>query len=480
MSEIAIQIDNINSKMFTTDIALKKLLADKLRFRPKNYWHSTAYKKKKWDGWKYFFSEKTGSFLTGILPEIKAALNKLNKKYTIVDVRKNFEWGQQEIKQDFLIPSTPKGVEAFEMYDYQADLVNQCIKYNRGIIQSPTGSGKTLILLSLIKCLKPKTPTLFITKNAQLVHQNWEEMKLWGVEGLGRWYDKYKEPNYVMCVTNHFKTFESLDKLLPKFKVLIVDEVHDCMSDVPIEAYRKMKSASVRIGISATSFKWDKKKIDNVHKWNLKGHFGPILKTTTTESGILTTKGLQERSILSSSNCSFYHVTHPNLEHEPYQDAVKLGIEQNFHFHDMVKKLADSCTGRTLIVVERIEQGQYLNQLIKGSHFIQGKDSLKIRVPIINSLKSGEKSVAIIMRQIITAGIDIKIHDLINAAGGDGAHNIIQLIGRGLRNADDKESLRYHDFIFKINDYLESHSNWRVKVLEKEGHNVEIKEDFNL
>jgi hypothetical protein len=252
------------------------------------------------------------------------------------------------------------------------------------------------------------------------------------------------------------------------------------MSDVPVAAYKKMKSACVRIGISATAFKWNKKKIDDVHKWNLKGYFGPIFKTTTTETGSLTTKELQERGILSKSDCNFYPVTAPDLTYEPYQDAVKLGIEQNFHFHDMVKKVVDTCPGRTLIVVERIEQGQYLNQLIPGSNFIQGRNKLKEREPIMNALRKGEKSVAIVMRQIITAGINVKIHDLINAAGGEGAHNVIQLMGRGLRTAEDKESLRYHDFHFLINDYLKKHSEWRMEVLRKEGHTVNVKEKFEL
>jgi len=105
-------------------------------------------------------------------------------------------------------------------------------------------------------------PILFLTKNAGLVDQNYREMKMWGVENLGRWYDKYKEPNYIICGTVHKATFASLDKLLPRFKVLIVDEVHDCISDVPQAAYKKMKSACVRIGISATPFKYDKKNIE--------------------------------------------------------------------------------------------------------------------------------------------------------------------------------------------------------------------------
>jgi superfamily II DNA or RNA helicase len=480
MNDTVLKVDNVNSWLVTTDSKLKDILTEKLRFRPKNYWHNAAYKAKRWDGWKYFFNKKSGMFLSGLLPEVQAVLRVLKKPYKMIDLRDNITWQYTDIGEDFLNNWLPEGFDPIKLHDFQPDLVNQCIKYNRGIVTAPTGAGKTFIMISVLKALPPKTPVLFLTKNASLVHQNYEEMKLWGVENLGRWYDKYKEPNYIMCATVHKATFESLEKLLPKFKVLLVDEIHDCISDVPISAYRKMKKACVRIGFSATAFRWNKKKIDDVHKWTVKGHFGPLFKTTTTESGILTTKDLQERGILAASDCFFYPVNKPDLAYEPYQDAIKLGIEQNFHFHDIVKRLSMKCPGRTLIVVERIEQGKYLEQLIPGSTFIQGSTALKDREPVINAMKVGETCVAIVMRQIITAGINVRIHDLINASGGEAAHNIIQLMGRGLRPANDKELLRYHDFHFLMNDYLRSHSEWRMEVLKREGHKVTIKESINF
>ena len=471
-----LQVNNLYGRLISSNQKLLETLHQKLRFRPHNFWHSTAYKKKRWDGWKEFFDLKTGKFLTGILPEVKGVLRVLNIPYTLVDDRNPVQWVNESIGDQFLNDCLPEGFDPITLHDYQPDLVNQCFKHNRGIVVAPTGAGKTFILVSVLKSLPPKTPVLFLTKNASLVHQNWLEMKSWGVKDLGRWYDTYKEPNYIMCGTVHKNTFESINKLLPKFKVLLVDEVHDCMSDIPIAAYKKMSSAAIRIGFSATPFKWIKKKIDQVHKFNVKGYFGPVLKTTTTASGILTTKDLQERNILSKSNCYIYQVNTPDLTHEPYQDAVKLGIEQNLQFHEMVKRLTKTCTGRTLIVVERIEQGNYLEQLIPNSKFIQGNNSLKEREPVINSLRKDERFVGIVMRQIITAGINIKIHHLINAAGGEGAHNVLQLMGRGLRTADDKERLRYHDFMFNINGYLKKHSEWRIEVLKNEGHDVSFVE----
>jgi hypothetical protein len=49
-------------------------------------------------------------------------------------------------------------------------------------------------------------------------------------------------------------------------------------------------------------------------------------------------------------------------------------------------------------------------------------------------------------------------------------------MGRGLRLADDKDVLDYHDFHFQNNDYLRKHSEWRMEVLKQEGHNVVSKD----
>ena len=76
--------------------------------------------------------------------------------------------------------------------------------------------------------------------------------------------------------------------------------------------------------------------------------------------------------------------------------------------------------------------------------------------------------------QIFNTGINVYVHNLINAAGGQADHQIIQRMGRGLRTAKDKEILKYYDFIFKINKYLQQHSEKRIKILKKEGHEVKI------
>jgi len=369
-------------------------------------------------------------------------------------------------------------VEKLEKENYYGFTLDGNQRYLLDDFTVTHNSGKTLILISTLKCLPPKTPTLFltkVTKAASLVHQNYEEMELWGVENLGRFYDKYKEPNYTICCTTNARSLEKIEKLMPKFKVLIVDEVHECMTPSVIKMYKKMKSAVVRIGLSATPFK-DKK----VEKYKVKSYFGPIFKTDTTEDGHLKTVDLQDRGILSPSRCFFHPIDSPSLPYEPYIDAVTLGIAESDEFHEIVRRLARTLNGRTLIMVERKEQGKRLQEIIIGSNWISGVDSLKVRKAVFKKLTTSSETIAIAMRQIVTAGINLKVHNIINAAGGDAAHNITQQIGRGLRCADDKDMLNFHDFNFKNNPYLKKHSKHRIKTLREEGHEVIIKESIDF
>jgi superfamily II DNA or RNA helicase len=468
-----VRISNNYSYLNNADQDLLAKLWKALRFRDPNCFNNPAYKQRRWDGYINFFNKNNGKFLTGLLPEVLYAIKHYGQTFKLDDTRQKVEWIHKSIDENFLKPYRPD----LTLYDYQPDLVNQFMKANRGIIQAPTSAGKTYILISILKCLPPKTPVLFLTKSKDLVEQNYNDILQWGVPNVGRYYDKYKKPNYITCATAHVATFKALHKILPHFKALIVDEVHECMSEIPLKNYPKMNNAYIRCGISATPFKCAGK--DKEHKFNVKGHFGAIIKTSDNE--ILTTKKLQDRNILSKSIATFYRIDQPeDIIYEPFQDAVTLGISHNVYFHQVIQRLARKLEGRTLILVERLDQGEMLKKMIPEASWISGKDKMKVRKEVIESLKSDDKAIAIVMQKIITAGINVFIHNLINAAGGKAEHSIIQRLGRGLRKADDKDILKYYDFIFATNEYLLNHSGSRVKTVRDEGHEVIIKDEIDF
>lgn len=465
-----IKIENQYSWFLSDNESIKTILWKMLRFRARNYFHNVRYKMKVWDGFDDFFKKDSGRFLTGLLPEVQMVLRTKEIEYTINDTREPFKWNIDKIDASYLNEG-PNPVT--ELRDYQVDYVNYVLSNWRGLITSPTASGKTNTMKAIIKALPPKTPTLILGNKTSLAHANYEEVKSLGIDWVGRLYGKKKDPNYITCA--NIQSAHLLKPLLPKIKVLIVDEVHEMMSKIPKRLYNSLKNCGIRVGMSATPFKFGGR--DECQKFEVKGYFGPIFLTDSTESGKLTTKELIDREILSTANCVFYHVNEPKLPYEIYLDAVTKGIAENEHFHKLVVRLVKKLTGRTLIIVERLAHGDRLQELMPNALWVRGKDDVETRQVIIERLKNEDGDVvAIATSGIFNTGINVFCHNLINAAGGQADHQIIQRFGRGLRRAKDKENLEYYDFMFNINDYLDKHSRKRVSILEKEGHKVTVLE----
>jgi superfamily II DNA or RNA helicase len=457
-----IQIENNYSWLHSQDDDLKFILWKALRCRARGYFHNVRYKMKLWDGYDDFFKKDSGRFLTGLLPEVKLALKHKKIEYQIKDTRELFKFAVPEIDENF--------IDGIKLRDYQIDYANQVIKNHRGLITSPPGSGKTNTMKAIIKALPPKIPTLILANKKSLVDQNYDEIKSLGIDWVGRLYGDKKEPNYITCATS--QSAHLMKSVLGKIKVLIVDEIHEMMSKIPKRIYAAVKNCTVRVGMSGTPFKFGGE--DESQMYDVKGWFGPVFYTNSTETGKLTTMQLQERDILSSAECLFYRINQPQLPYDIYLDAVTNGISENNHFHNIVTKLVKKLSGRTLIIVERIEHGDRLQERIPGSLWVRGKDNLKTRKGIIEQLKTQDNITAIATSGIFNTGINVFIHNLINAAGGQADHAIIQRFGRGLRRTDDKQHLKYFDFVFEINEYLEKHSWKRIDILEKEGYQVKV------
>ena len=461
--DVILTINNDISVCASHNQEFLSTLWQSLRFRDRNYFHNRRYKQKLWDGYIDFFNKTSGKFLTGLLPEVILVAKHHNLKVFYDDKRNKTSFAVQQIDKNYLKYNQPN----LDLHDYQVDFVDQIIKHKRGVIYAPTSAGKSFIMVSIIKSLPPNTPALVLQNRVGLASQNYEEIKKWNIPNVGCLWGGKVEPNVITVAS--VQSVPKLEKLLPKIKVLIVDEIHDMMSAGPKSVYKKLKQADIRVALSATPFKFGEK--DKVQKYNVKGFFGPVLKTNSVESGILTTKELQNRGILAASKGYFIPVDSPKLPYDIYLDAVTRGIAENSGFHEMVRKLALVQKGRTLILVDRIAHGDILHKMIPDSLWVQGKDNSETRSFVIKELQQNKNDlIAIATQQIFNTGINVFLHQLINAAGGQADHQIIQRMGRGLRLASDKDELKYFDFIFNINPYLLEHSNKRIKILTEQGH----------
>jgi superfamily II DNA or RNA helicase len=466
-------LNNDISVLSTDNGILLQFLFDHLRFRDRSYFHNARYRQRLWDGFTNFFNKQNGKFLTGLLPEVFAACRHHNEEIKFLDNRTKKDFAIQTIDPNFMNQWLPQGMQPVTLEDYQVELANQAIKNKRGIIFAPTSAGKSLIMLSILKSLPTDSKVLILQNRKTLAVQNYEEYVKWGLPNVGRIWQGFNEPNNFTVAT--VQSIEKAKNILSEIEVLLVDEIHDMMSAAPKAVYRLLKNCSVRIAVSATPFKHGEK--DKIQKYYVKGFFGPLFKIQSTESGLITTKELQERGRLSQSKCTFYKIKKPSLDYEIYIDAVTKGLVENDHFHKKVCELTTSLKGRTLILVERLAHGDILQKMLPNSLWVQGKDDDETRKFVIEKLQKSKQCIAIATQGIFNTGINVFCHNLINAAGGQADHLIIQRMGRGLRTAKDKDGLNYIDFVFEINPYLHKHSLKRIKILKQQGHEITIIDD---
>jgi superfamily II DNA or RNA helicase len=85
-----------------------------------------------------------------------------------------------------------------------------------------------LIFTALLKALQNKYPAVILMRNKSLVDQTYKVFKENDLPNVGRVNMDYHEPNDITCAT--IQSLHKISDLIPRTKVLIVDEVHEFSS----------------------------------------------------------------------------------------------------------------------------------------------------------------------------------------------------------------------------------------------------------
>ncbi len=100
----------------------------------------------------HLYSPATGDLYCGLLPHLKQWCDERRYKLTY---ESNDWYGNVEEPNKFV---SPKGVADYMNYiskykprDYQYMTVYKALKNNRGLFLSPTGSGKSLMIYSIVR-----------------------------------------------------------------------------------------------------------------------------------------------------------------------------------------------------------------------------------------------------------------------------------------------------------------------------------------
>ena len=404
------------------------------------------------------FHGPSRSFLSGYFPLVARAAQDENLRLIVEDTR-----------PPRLAPNTAE--ELSWLRDDQRAAVETIERLRRGVVNIPTGGGKTEVFFGAV--LRLDAPHLLVVDSADLMEQaaaRWEKRTGRPVGRLGNGQRTF-DPR-LTCAT--FGTLRVAlgtkdgRALLSGFRVLHVDECQTLPAETHYAVASACTSADYRIGYTATL------PSDPQRLAALTGLLGPVIYRSTTQE--LTAKGL-----LSRARVAFIRherVSAATLWPDAYRECVVENAERN----RIVAALARRCPKPALVFVRAVEHGNHLLHALERAGlraaFMWGKKSPKVREATVQRLIRGDLDV-VVCNQVWFKGVDIPpLASAINAAGGAAEGEALQRLGRGtrvVRNARGevvKGSFDFFDFFDTGHPWMEKHSRDRRRAYREEGHEV--------
>jgi hypothetical protein len=308
----------------------------------------------------------------------------------------------------------------------------------------------TIITATLSKVVERYGRSIIIVPSKNLVQQTEEDYRNIGLD-VGVLYGDRKEydKTHTICTWQSLNVLDKKSKdalddgqravFLDRLVAVICDEVH------------MVKNANVLHTLLTTTF------ADIPIRWGLTGTIpeeeynqvslysaiGPLI-------GSLTARELQEQGHLAQCNINILQ-TQETVSYKDYQSELKHLVTDSVRLKwlsDEIKRISSS--GNTLVLIDRIETGEILHNLIPESTFISGKMKATKRKEHYKEINLENNAIMIATYGTTSTGISInRIFNLILVEPGKSFVRVIQSIGRGLRKADDKDAVEIFDVASK-------------------------------
>ena len=452
-------------------------LSDQFTFEIPGAKFMPQYRKRHWDGKIRLFNLQTGEIYVGLLDKIvsfckhhKYDYKFENSKYFGLPFEVNEMISEEGVK-DYMnhISKTPPR-------DYQIEGVYDALRHNRRLVISPTASGKSLMIYSIVRYFaEQQKNTLIVVPTTSLVEQMYKDFESYGWDAETYcqkvYAGKEKEVSKPVVIT----TWQSIYKL-PKiyfenFEVVVGDEAHQFKSASLVKIMTKLHQAKYRYGFTGT--------LDGTqtHKLVLEGLFGPSYKTIRTHE-------LMEKGYLAKLNAKIILLKHPPIAFDTYEDEIQYLIshEQRNNF---IKNLALDLKGNTLILYSRVEtHGEILYNMINNSNrkvfFIHGGVDVENRETCRSITEEEENAIIVASYGTFSTGINIRrLHNIIFASPSKSRIRNLQSIGRVLRKGKGKVKAVLYDIADDCStntkrNYTLNHLIERIKIYNEENFNYDL------
>jgi superfamily II DNA or RNA helicase len=337
--------------------------------------------------------------------------------------------------------------EPITLRDDQVEVVNRFFTNTQALQEVATGAGKTIMTATLSHCAEKYGRTIVIVPNKDLVTQTEEDFINVGLD-VGVYFGDRKDlgKTHTICTWQSLNVLDKKSKnwdldialtladFLDGVRTVIVDEVHMAKAEVLKNLLTiNLANAPIRWGLTGTVPK------DDFEAQPIFASIGPVV-------GGIKAHQLQEMGVLSNLHVNIVQLI-DLPEFKSYAEELKYLVTSNdriTYISKLIQKLSDS--GNTLVLVNRIDTGKQLIDLIESSVFISGEVKGTKRQEEYKEHATTDNKVTVATYGVAAVGINIpRIFNLVLLEPGKSFVRVIQSIGRGIRKAEDKDFVQIWD-----------------------------------
>lgn len=405
---------------------------------------------------------------------------------------------------------------------YQTDAIKQLLKYGTGICVSPTGSGKSYIMATLIDELvrssgripnfSSRPRIVVVVPTRQLVDQMYKDFREYGLSDVCRWTsnsgrkrDSTYEDNSCsdgfarIVITNHKWICDHIGAKGCGFPVkevgcVLADEVHTVRHQTKILRCIEKMAPRLRFGFTGTLPK------NPFDRWVVIGTFGiPVYMAEVKrfqDEGFLSKieihpiRGVVKE--LEGNRKLLYSINHELKLGDVMPDGTvvdtSLPFRMEHEFFDancrelygpMFERISElfDIKGRNMIVLfDRISIGKAIHSLLSERfspegvkvHYVDGSIDVSDRENVRDALERGSGN--ILVAQAITASVGLNIRNLNGIAfafAGKSFIRVIQSIGRVIRLKDDGSKSKLFELYFNSR-YSSQHHAEKMDILKEQ------------
>ena len=480
MSHLSISKKNEVYLQIESDPHVYYELSDQFTFEIPGAKFMPQYRNRYWDGKIRLFNVKNGEIYVGLLDKIQKFCEDHEYSYEFVDNK--FFGTPFEVNENISYEGVKDYMTSISKYsprEYQVEGVYDALRHNRRLLISPTASGKSLMIYSIVRYyVERQQNTLIVVPTTSLVEQMYKDFADYGWD-VGSFCHKIyagkeRETDSQVIITTWQSIYKLPRKYFERFSVVIGDEAHQFKSKSLISIMTKLHKAKHRFGFTGT--------LDGTqtHKWVLEGLFGPSYK-------IIKTDELMKKGHVAKLDINVLLLKHPASKFETFEDEVQYIINHDQR-NKFIRNLALDLKGNTLILYSRVEtHGRVLYDMINSNvleqrevFFVHGGVVAEDRENVREITEKEDNAIIIASYGTFSTGINIKnLHNVIFASPSKSRIRNLQSIGRVLRKGSNKTKATLYDIADDISyktrrNYTLNHLVERIKIYNEENFNYDI------